>query len=252
MGRLIPAESRSISEQDAFLSRSVEDALSLSNVRGEIELISSDVAVRALRDVFWCGSSAQMGRALGILPSQIVHFCAGTFPAPLLLFVRASYATGATMAQMFVSNRFEVAGSVERKPDFEVQRSVPRRLQLAAELVRRLNDALAEGGHQSVGAVAAGLNVTAATVWRRERELATRLAQMHAEYASKETQAQKEIYQADVIAFIAECAARGIAPGRRQVDKECGGIGRFSTDWKRSIIKDAMSQVATLPPRSGE
>jgi len=249
LGRLIPDDSAPISEQETFLSRSVEDALSLSNVKDGVELICSDVAVRALRDVFYCGSSAQMGRALGILPSQVVHFAAGTFPAPLQLFVRASYATGATMEQIFVTNKFEVEGSVGRKPQFEVLRAVPRQRQLGADLVMRLNNALAEGGKQSVGAVAAGLNITATTVWRRERELASRLAQMHAEFVANETQAQKEEYRAKVRTYITACAARGITPGRRQVDMECGGVGRFSTDWKRLIIKDAMRQVSLLPQR---
>jgi len=250
LGRLIPEEATTIDELDTFLSRSVEDALSLSNVSDEIDLVSSEIAVRALRDVFWCGSSSQMGRALGVLPSQVVHFAAGTFPAPLHLFVRASYATGASMEQIFASNRFDVKASAGREPHFEVKRSVPRRLQLGADLVMRLNNALADGGKQSVGAVAAALNITGTTVWRRERELASRLAQMHAEYAGKETRAQKEKYRTEVIAFITACAARGITPGRRQVDKECGGVGRFSSDWKRAVIKDAMRQVAMLPKRT--
>ncbi|MGT2473700.1 hypothetical protein [Paraburkholderia terrae] len=224
----------------------------MSNIKGNTELMCSNLAVRALRDVFYCGSSAQMGRALGILPSQVVHFAAGTFPAPLHLFVRASYATGATMEQIFVTNKFEVEECARRKPHFEVQRSVPRRLQMGADLVLRLNSALGEGGKLSVGAVAAGLNITATTVWRRERELASRLAQMHAEYSRKETQAQKEQYRAKVIAFIAVCAARGITPGRRQVDRECGGVGRFSSDWKRLIIKDATRQITMLPQRIDE
>lgn len=252
LGRMIPDVSAPIDELDAFASLAVEDALSLSNVSGDIDLISSDVAVRALRDVFYCGSSAQMGRALGILPSQVVHFAAGTFPAPLLLFVRASYATGATMKQIFVTNKFNVEGSTRRKPHFEVQPSVPRRLQLSADLVMRLNNALADGGKQSVGAVAAGLNISATTVWRRERELASRLAQMHAEYVGGETQAQKEEYEAKVLAFITACAARGVAPGRRMVDIECGGVGRFSTNWKRSVIKAALQQVTGPAQRAEE
>jgi hypothetical protein len=247
LGRLIQDESTSIDALDIFVSRTVEEALSLSNVRDDIGLISSEVAVRALRDVFFCGSSAQMGRALGILPSQVVHFSAGTFPAPLRLFVRASYATGATMEQIFVTNKFDLEGSTRRKLSFEVQRSVSRRLQSRADLVMRLNNALADGGTQSVGAVAASLNITAITVWRRERELASRLAQMHAEFMGEEARAEKAKYQAKVMAFITACAARGITPGRRQVDMECGGFGRFSTDWKRSIIKDAVRQIAMLP-----
>lgn len=252
LGRLIPDESTSICEIDTFLSRAVEEALSLSNIRGYVEPLCSDVAVRALRDVFYCGSSAQMGRALGILPSQVVHFAAGTFPAPLHLFVRASYATGATMEQIFATSKFEVKESVGRTPHFEVHRSVPRRLQLGADLVMRLNNALAEGGKQSVGAVAVGLNITATTVWRRERELAARLSLMHAEYMGKETQAEKEKYRAKVIAFITACAVRGITPGRRQVDRECGGVGRFSTEWKRLIIKDATRQISMSPQRIDE
>ncbi|MEM5339696.1 hypothetical protein [Paraburkholderia azotifigens] len=232
-----------------FLSRAVEDALSLSNASDHVELICSAVAVRALRDVFYCGSSAQMGRALGILPSQVVHFVTGTFPAPLHLFVRASYATGATMEQIFVTNKFEVERGVRRTPQFEVLRSVPRRVQLSSDLVVRLSSALADGGRQSVGAVAAGLNITATTVWRRERELASRLAQMHANFVATETRARKEEYQAKVMAFVTACAARGFTPGRRQVDKECGGVGQFSTEWKGLIIKEALRQVCLLPQR---
>jgi hypothetical protein len=185
-----------------------------------------------------------MGRSLGFLPSQVVHFAAGTFPAPLLLFVRASYVTGATMEQIFVTNKFNFDGTAPRERQFEVKRSVPRRVQTGADLAMRLNNAIADGGKQSVGAVAAGLNITATSVWRRERELASRLAQMHAVFVSKETQAQKEQYQTKVIAFIAACAAQGIKPGRRWVDAECGGVGRFASDWKRSVIKEAMEQVA--------
>lgn len=252
LGRMIPDVSTPIDELDTFLSLAVEDALSLSNVSGDIDLISSDVAVRALRDVFYCGSSAQMGRALGILPSQVVHFASGTFPAPLCLFVRASYATGATMQQIFVTNKFDMEGCARQKPHFEVHRSVPRRLQLRADLVMRLNNALADGGKQSVGAVAAGLNISATTVWRRERELASRLAQMHAEFVGKETQDQKGKYEAKVIAFIAGCAAHGITPGRRMIDIECGGVGRFSSNWKRLVIKAAFQQVAMLAQRADE
>ncbi len=246
LGRVISGGAGPIDDREIFVSRTVEDTLSLSNVREEIELISSDVAVRALRDVFFCGSSAQMGRALGFLPSQIVHFVTGTFPAPLGLFVRASYATGATMEQIFVTNKFEADGSERRMPQFEVVRSVPRRLQLGSDLVMRLNSALAEGGKQSVSAVAAGLNVTATTVWRRERALASRLAQMHAEFVAMETQARKEEYRAKVIVFISTCAARGITPGRRQVDKECGGVGQFSTEWKGLVIKEALQKVSLV------
>ncbi|MFM0523905.1 hypothetical protein PQR11_02825 [Paraburkholderia strydomiana] len=230
-----------------FIARAVEDALSLSNVGEDIELICSDVAVRALRDVFFCGSSAQMGRALGILPSQVVHFVAGTFPAPLCLFVRASYITGATMEQIFISNRFKI-GVVERHTSqFDVLRSVPRRLQLGFDLVTRLNNALADGGKQSVSAVADGLKITATTVWRRERALASLLAQMHAEFMAQKTQARKEEYQTKVIAFITACAARGVTPSRNEVDKECGGVGQFSTDWKRMTIKNAIQQISSLP-----
>jgi len=160
----------------------------------------------------------------------------------LHLFVRASYATGATMEQIFVSNRFDEKKNVGRKLHFEVQRSVPHRLRLGADLVVRLNRALAEGGKQSVGAVAAGLNITARTVWRHERELATRLARMHAEFIGRETQAQQEEYKAKAIAFITACAARRITPCRRQVDMECGGDGRFSTQWKRLIIREAIAE----------
>ncbi|WP_429573442.1 hypothetical protein [Paraburkholderia sp. UCT70] len=218
----------------------------------DIELIPSDVAVRALRDVFFCGSSAQMGRALGILPSQVVHFAVGTFPAPLHLFVRASRATGATMAQIFVTNKFEVDGRIASTPQFDIQRSVPRRLQLHADLLIQLNDALAAGGMQSVGAVAASLNISATTVWRRERELASRLARMHAEFVSKQTQAQKETYQVKIATYIRECAARGVIPGRRRIDIECGGVGQFSSEWKRSVIKEAIRQVAVAPQRIDE
>ena len=242
LGRQLPKESASIGELDTFLSSSVEDALSLSNVGDQFELVCSDVAVRALRDVFYDGSSVQMGRALGILPSQVLHFAAGTFPAPLHLFVRASYATGATMAQIFVTNRFDEKTSVGRKLHVEVQRSAPHRPRMGADLVVRLNDALAEGGKQSVGAVAAGLNITARTVWRHERELASRLAQMNAEFIGRGTQAQKEEYRAKAVAFITACAVRGITPCRREVDLECGGDGRFTTQWKRLIIRDAIAE----------
>ncbi|MEX4002033.1 hypothetical protein AB4Y38_24390 [Paraburkholderia sp. EG285A] len=214
----------------------------MSNVRDHIELNHSDVAVRALRDAFYYGSSAQMGRALGILPAQVLHFAAGTSPAPLHLFVRASYATGASMEQIFISNRFDEKTSMGRNLHFEVRRSVPHRLRLGADLVVRLDNALAEGGKQSVGAVAAGLNITAKTVWRHERELSSRLARMHEEFMGRETQAQKEEYKAKAVVFIVACAARGLTPSRRQVDLECGGDGRFSTQWKRLIIREAIAE----------
>ncbi|MFM0439467.1 hypothetical protein PQQ84_23625 [Paraburkholderia strydomiana] len=223
--------------------------MSLSNVGEDVELICSADAVRVLRDVFFCGSSAQMGRALGILPSQVVHFVAGSFPAPLRLFVRASYTTGATMEQIFTTNKFDIEGVERRTSQFDVLRSVPRRLQMGVDLATRLNNALADGGKQSVSKVAAGLNITATTVWRRERALASRLAQMHAEFVAKETEARKEEYQAKVIAFVKACAARGKTPSRRQVDKECGGAGQFSTEWKGMVIKQAVGQVSLLHPR---
>lgn len=244
LGRPIYDAPTPVGELDVWISMAVEDALSLSNVEGEIELVRSDVAVRAIRDVFYCGSAAQMGRSLGFLPSQVVHFAAGTFPAPLLLFVRASYATGATMEQIFLTNKFNFHGTAPRERQFEVKRSVSRRIQAGADLITKLSNAIADGGKRSVGAIAAELNITATSVWRRERELASRLAQMHAVYASKETQIQKEEYQAKVLAFITVCADQDIRPGRRWVDAECGGVGRFATDWKRSVIKDAMAKVA--------
>ncbi|MDR3095788.1 MAG: hypothetical protein LBV73_01790 [Paraburkholderia sp.] len=229
-----------------FFSSAAEDALSLSNVSDDIDLISSDVAVCALREVFFCGSSAQMGRALGLLQRQVGFFADGTYPAPLQLFVRASYATGATMEQIFVTNKFDAEGSARKKPHFEIYRSGLRRRQLASDLVMRLNDALADEGKLSVGAVAEGLNITATTVWRRERELASRLARMHAEFMGREAQAQKEKYQAKVNAFMTACATRGITPTRTQVDVECGGDGRISSYWKREIIKAAMARVLLL------
>lgn len=251
LGRSIHSVSTPVNDLDVYVAIAVEDALSLSNVEEEIELVCSDVAVRAIRDVFYCGSSAQMGRSLGFLPSQVVHFAAGTFPAPLLLFVRASYMTGATMEQIFVTNRFNFDETAPRERQFEVKRSVPRRIQTGADLAMKLNNAIADGGKQSVGAIAAGLNITATSVWRRERELASRLAQMHAVFVSKETQGQKEQYRAKVFAFVTACAAQGVKPGRRLVDAECGGVGRFASDWKRSIIKDAMEQVASRRAEAG-
>ncbi|MEX3953916.1 TniQ family protein [Paraburkholderia sp. EG287B] len=246
LGRLIPGESTSISELDLFLSCTVEEALSLSNVRDDIDLIASDVAVRALREVFFCGSSAQMGRSLGLLQRQVGYFADGTYPAPLQLFVRASYATGVTMEQIFVTNKFGAEESARKKPHFEVHRAGARRLQLGPELATRLDDALADGGRLSVGAVAEGLNITATTVWRRERELASRLAQMHAEFMAREAQAQREKYQAKVIAFIMACATRGITPTRTQIDMECEGDGSLSLFRKQLIIKAAIAQVAML------
>ncbi|WP_321931905.1 hypothetical protein [Paraburkholderia guartelaensis] len=235
---------------DLFLSRTVEDALSLSNVGEDINIISSDVAVHALRDIFYSGSSAQMGRALGVEQRQVGHFADGRYPAPLQLFVRASYATGATMEQIFVTNKFDVQGRGRKEPHFEVRPFVSRRLQMGVDLVTRLNDALADGGKLSVAAVAEGLSITATTAWRRERELASRLAQMHAEYMCMEAQALREKYQAKVIAFVAACAARGITPTILQVDLECGTEGSVSGYRKREVIKAAIARVAMMAQRS--
>ncbi|WP_434666255.1 TniQ family protein [Paraburkholderia sp. A3BS-1L] len=250
LGRMIPEESTSIGEMDMFLSRTVEDALSLSNVRDNINIISSDVAVHALRDIFFCGSSAQMGRALGVAQRQVGHFADGRYPAPLQLFVRASYATGATMEQIFVTNKFDVGAGVRKEPHFEVKQTVSRRLQLGVDLVTRLNDALAEGGELSVAAVAEGLSITATTAWRRERELASRLAQMHAEYMRMEALAMREKYQTKVFAFVAACTARGITPTILQVDMECGTEGSVSSYRKREIIKAAIARAAMLAQRT--
>jgi hypothetical protein len=246
LGRLLAHESAYISELDMFLSRAVEDALSLSNVGGPINILSSDVAVRALRDVFFCGSSTQMGRALGVQRRQIGHFADGRFPAPLQLFVRASFITGGTMEQIFISNKFETDKMSGRRLDFEVEQRASSRSQLAIDLVRRLNSALADGGRMSVAAIADSLNITATTVWRRERQLASRLALMHAEFTSTQAQAQKEEYRAKVFAFVAECASRGVTPTRMEVDVKCGGDGQISSYWKRDVLKTGLAQHALL------
>lgn len=228
---------------EIFCARSVEDAIALSNVGHNVDLVASDVAVRAIRDVFYEGSAVQMGRALGVLPSQVVHFAAGTFPAPLHLFVRACYATGATMRQIFLTNSFEGDSLATRECEFELRRSVPRRVQMSRDLVDRLTKAIAGNGGTSIKDIAHDLNISATTVWRRERELASRLARHHAEYVAKETQCQKDQYRRDVVAFLTTCRADRICLGRRRIDEECGGVGRFGSDWKRSVIKEARAEV---------
>jgi hypothetical protein len=225
----------------------VEDVLALSNVEGDIDVIRSDVAVRAIRDVFYSGSSAQMGRELGILPSQVVHFAAGSFPAPLQLFVRASYTTGATMRQLIVTNQFEPDASRFKRRGFETRRLVPRRNELKKELFSALTEALSGDGSVSVAAIAASFNIAAITVWRRERDLASRLSLRHAEYVAKQTQQEKEQYRERVVAFLKTCAGQGMVPSRREVDKQCDGVGRFSSDWKRTLIRLAMTEVFETP-----
>ncbi|WP_322005602.1 hypothetical protein [Paraburkholderia tropica] len=147
------------------------------------------------------------------------------------------------MDQFFISNTFDIAGRAMEGSNFDIQRSGMRRLRLGTDLVMRLNEALANGGKQSVSGVAATLNITATTVWRRERELALRLAKLHAEFVSKEKHEEKEKYREEVVAFIAACLARGVRPNRSSIDIECGGDGRLSTYWKRSILKAAMLQA---------
>lgn len=244
LGRAVAKLTRaSNSEFDVFSARTIESALALSNVEGSAELVTSDVAVRAIRDVFYEGSSAQMGRALGVLPSQIVHFAAGTFPAPLHLFVRACYATGATTKQIFQTNDFSDVARVRDGCEFEIRRSVPKRVQMSNALVKKLTEALAGDGSTSVMDIADSLNITSTTVWRRERELASRLALFHAGYAAQKMQRLKDQYQCEVIAFVKACQAQRISPGRRLIDESCGGIGRFSREWKWSVIKQAKAAI---------
>ncbi|MFM0553579.1 TniQ family protein [Paraburkholderia sediminicola] len=249
LGRdVAPQVSMSDEDQEMFCARSVEEILALSDVEHEVNPIASDIAVRAIRDVFYDGSSAQMARALGVLPSQIVHFAAGTFPAPLHLFVRASYTTGATMEQMFLTNDFDGESPVKKEYEYEIRRSVPQRVQMSRDLVERLGEALEGDGSKSIQHIADSLHITATTVWRRERELATRLARQHAAYAVKERQRQKDQYRSNVVAFLIACRDQGVSPGRRRIDEECGGAGRFASDWKRSVIRQARAEVFGLFP----
>lgn len=147
------------------------------------------------------------------------------------------------MRQLLVTNQFEPDASRFKRRAFETRCLVPRRNELKKELFSALTAALSGDGSVSVAAIAASLNIAAITVWRRERDLASRLALRHAEYVAKQTQQEKDRYRERVVAFVKTCAGQGVTPSRREVDRQCDGVGRFSNDWKRSVIRLAMAEV---------
>jgi hypothetical protein len=243
VGRIeAPAESREPTDFDLFCAQSCEQMLALSSSVDESRLLSSDIVVRAVRDVFFMGNGSEMAQALGHLRSQVNHYCVGTFPAPLNLFLRAAFVTGATMEQLFVTNIFAEGGCATAM-EFDLHRARSRRVLTDEELRVRLEGELSGAEASSVREVANRLNLEPGLIWRRAPDLAASISRRHAAYVAQTSADRKEHFILQLTRLTDEYRRLGHAPTVAQIKEALGGHGCFINSWKRSLITGAMDEA---------
>jgi hypothetical protein len=225
---------KEVSDFEVFTAKTCEQMLELSASLGESQLLPSNLAVQILRDVFFEGCGKTMAEAVGHTTRQVNKFAEGTSPAPLNLFLRAGWVTGARPDQIFVTGQFECESS-PRNAVFEVYRARRRPTLGYEELRRELNAALAEPAGASVRSLALRLGTDPSVVWRREPELASRLSRTYAKHVAQESQRKKEAFERTVSSLVKAFRGRGIRPSmedmREALDDTC-----FLNSWKRHVV----------------
>jgi hypothetical protein len=231
------------SDFEIFAAEQGEHLLTLpAQLSAGARILPSDVAVQALRDVFFCGNGAEMARAVGELPSQANGYAIGEFPAPLSFYTRAAYVTGASMYQIFVSNDFDVAGRVRPGYTFDLRRAQSRRAGDQAHIERALSEALIGGGIKSVRAVAIDLCMEPPTIWRRSPHLCSELSRRHALYVASTAAARRSDFEAAVREVLSNFAQEGVAPSANQMREALNDPACFLNDWKRAVIRIEMAK----------
>jgi hypothetical protein len=208
-------------------------------------ILPSDVSVSGLRDVFFAGNGSEMARRIGELPSQLNAYCNGDFPAPLHVFLRAGYVTGASMQQIFVSQDFGAPGVGKAQVSFEVRRAQHRGYSQSS-VDGGLRSAIMNGGQLSVPQVASRLNVDISTMWRRSPELTRELAVAHANYVAKRSARAKIEFSDAVRSAVLQMRSEGLEPTASDVKRHLGDSGVGLNPWKRSVVREMTEDFGAI------
>ena len=223
-------------------AKQCEEFLALPGLLSDgAHVLPSSVAVSAVREVFFQGNGSAMARAVGSLPGQINAYTNGEFPAPLHLFLRAGFLTGATMNQMFVSNDFETSELVRPEKNFELRRAEPKRCGEQALIDKMLQDALRGDGSKSVRSVAIDLCLEPLTVWRRSPALSAQVSKHHAMYRAASAAKLRGEFEREVQTVVSSFERNGVRPSSDDMRSALHDPACFLNDWKRSVIHKALS-----------
>ncbi|WP_409333843.1 TniQ family protein [Burkholderia sp. Bp8963] len=224
-----------VTEHETFYARTCEQMLELSSTFDESQFLSSDLAVQALRDVFFGGRGSTMAKAIGHGPRQVNKYQEGAAPAPLNVFLRAAWVTGATPEQIFVTGRFDCQGA-PRETVFDGYRARSERTLGRGELRRGLDAALAEPSGASVRSVALRLGIDPTVIWRSEPALAARLSRAYAVHVAEESQRKKASFEQSVLKVAEEFRACGRRPTLDEMREALGGSACFINPWRRHVV----------------
>jgi hypothetical protein len=203
-------------------------------------ILPSDQIVSALRDIFFCGSGAKMERALGIPRGQGNHYCVGSFPAPLHFYLRVAFYTGASMAQIFVANRFESTVPERAAYNFPMRHAPAKRTILSSDVAARLSDALSAFPPLSIRHIATQADVDAQVVWRRFPELAADVSARYAAYVAERAAESRRDFRAAVRAVVHDF---GTSISAAEMKLHMADSGCYLNDWKREIIKQEIARA---------
>jgi hypothetical protein len=246
MGRAqVAAADLEVTEMEVFCARFCEQMLELSSTVDESQILRSDLAVQALRDVFFAGRGSVMAKAIGHDTRPVNKYADGLIPAPLNLFLRVAWVTGTTPEQIFVTNRFE-CDVTPREAEFDPYRVRRTRTLGDNELRRELEFALAETPGTSVRAIALRLGRAPAVVWRREPELASRLSRAHAAYVAQESQRKKDAFEQTVRSLVDEFRTQGKRPSMDEMKGLLNDNGCLLDPWKRRVISRSLCEAFSV------
>jgi hypothetical protein len=231
-------------EFELFAAEQAEQLLALpAKLDSGAHILPGTAAVRALRDVFFEGNGAQMGRALGELAGQVNGYAAGEFPAPLAFYLRAAYVTGASMNEIFVSNDFHTHKHARTSCSFSLRRAQSGRAVEQAALERALRDALNGDGRKSVRAVAIDLCLEPVTAWRRSPRLCSEVSRNHARYVAKSAANRRAEFQSNVAEVLLTFRKQGVKPTTKQIKDALKDSACFLNDWKREVIGNELARL---------
>ncbi|WP_176079760.1 TniQ family protein [Paraburkholderia tropica] len=229
-----------------YCAQACEDLLALPQcVKDGESILPSSVSVSGLRDCFFEGNGSAMARRLGELPSQLNAYCNGEFPAPLHVFLRAGYVTGASMHQILVSQDFSVLGAGNAEAQFDLRRAEPRAYD-QSHVDESLRAAILDGGGMSVLQLASQLNVEVVTLWRRSPKLAKELAIAHAAYIAKRSAKGQSEFVESVRTTVADLRSQGVNPTASEVKRLLGDAGIGLNPWKRTVVHELTGDVGPL------
>ena len=239
MGRKAVADAyKSVSEFEVFAATTCEQMLVLSTTLNDSQLLPSDLAVQALRDVFFGGRGGAMARAMGHSERSVNKYAQGVTPAHLNLFLRAAWITHASAEQIFVTGQFHCEHCTREDAVFEHYRARRGRPLGNEELRRVLDAALTEPTGASVRNVALRLGTAPSVVWRREPELASRLSRTYAAHVAQESHRRKEDFERTVRSLIEAFRPRGTRPTLDELREALGDDANacFLNPWKRQVV----------------